>query len=606
MPDQAIDFSLDLAALRQQYTAQKLSPAALIDALLMQAEHYAEHNIWIYRLSREELEPYIARLNGESPESLPLYGVPFVIKDNIDLAGVPTTAACADFAYTPERSATVVQKLIDAGAIPLGKTNLDQFATGLVGVRSPYGVCKNAIDPHYISGGSSSGSAVAVALGLASFALGTDTAGSGRVPAAFNNLIGLKPTRGRLSTHGVVPACRSLDCVSIFARNCSDAETVLTLSEGFDAEDAYSRAVPSPLPSQNSTPRRIGIPRVGQLQFFGNHEAEALYQRACESLSRDAELIEIDYEPLLETAKLLYHGPWVSERSSAIANFVAEHPDSLHPTIAEIIQPGNDISAITAFQGQYRLQALQQQVTQMWHDIDMLLLPTTGTIYRIDAVEQEPVKRNTELGYYTNFVNLLDLAALAIPMGFQDNGLPLGVTLMAPAWHESALLRYGASLWPQWVDHSGSASLPVVSPESLQAEALGYLPLVVCGAHLSGMALNHQLTERGGWLLEATRSANDYRLYALQGGPLPRPAMVHDHHYGRDIEVEVWALPLKRVGDFLQGIAKPLGLGKVKLADGRYETGFICAASELGDAFEITGFGSWRGFMAAIEKERAK
>lgn len=604
MPDLS-QLSLDLNSLKAAY-AGGLSVADVMQEVWQRAEQYPDHNIWIYRLSLQQIQPFIDALPQAPSEDLPLYGVPFVIKDNIDLAGFPTTAACAEYTYTAQTSATVVQQLLDAGAIPLGKSNLDQFATGLVGVRSPYGACKNSFDPDYISGGSSSGSAVAVALGLASFSLGTDTAGSGRVPAAFNNIIGLKPSRGRLSTSGVVPACRSLDCVSIFALSCGDAETVLSSAEGFDDSDPFSRALPTPLPAQSSQPRRIGVPRQEQLAFFANTEAEALYANACAQVGENVEIVEIDYQPLLDTAALLYHGPWVSERYAAIEDFIARDADKLFPTTAQIILPGKDITAVDAFKAQYALQQLQQQVACLWQQIDMLLLPTTGSIFSQAEVAAEPVQRNTDLGYYTNFVNLLDLSALAIPAGFQANGLPLGVTLMAPAWHEEALLGYASHFQRRLVQRVGAPGLPPLSESSAEPTDTAYLPLVVCGAHLSGMALNHQLTERGAWLLEATLSADDYRLYALQNGPLPRPAMVHDHHYGRAIEVEVWALPWARVGDFLDGIAAPLGLGQVKLADGRLETGFICAYGELHDAFEITGFGGWRGFMAAIAAEKAK
>lgn len=433
--------NLEISVLRTQYLSGALTPTQLVERLDARIGHDEPHNIWIRRLTRDEMLVYVRALEGKNPADLPLYGIPFAIKDNIDLAGIPTTAACPDFAYVPEKSATVVQRLIDAGAIPVGKTNLDQFATGLVGARSPYGPGRNAFDPDYISGGSSSGSAVSVALNLASFSLGTDTAGSGRVPAAFNNLVGLKPSCGVLSTSGVVPACRTLDCVSIFAKTPADAETVFAVAQGFDAADAYSRAVESPAPALPAN-FRFGVPRPEQLAFFGNPDTPGLFDAAVEQLQAlGGEKVEIDFQPFLDTARLLYEGPWVAERYTAIRDFIERQPESLFPVTRKIIAGATKFSAADTFAALYKLKAMQRLTAPVWNEIDVLLTPTAGTIYTVAEVEADPVKTNSNLGYYTNFMNLLDLCAVAVPAGFQKNGLPFGITLAAPAFSDAMLLQ---------------------------------------------------------------------------------------------------------------------------------------------------------------------
>ena len=431
---------LEIATLQQQYRSGTLTPIQLVNLLDTRIGENGSNPIWIIRLSLQEMLPYAERLEKLAPDSLPLYGIPFAIKDNIDLAGSPTTAACPDYTYVPEKSATVVQQLIDAGAIPVGKTNLDQFATGLVGTRSPYGACRNVFNPDYISGGSSSGSAVAVALGLASFSLGTDTAGSGRVPAAFNNLIGHKPTCGLISTQGVVPACRTLDCVSIFANTANDAATVLGIAKGFDVEDPYSRKE-MPQRTKLGERFRFGVPQSSQLEFFGNSEAATHFSLSVGHLiAMGGEAITIDFEPFLETARLLYEGPWVAERYAAIRNFIENQPEALFPVTRQIIVGATKFSATDTFNALYRLKALQRQSQAVWDDIEVLVTPTTGTIFTLAEVEAEPVKCNSQLGYYTNFMNLLDMSAIAIPTGFNHQGLPLGITVSAPAWSDDQLL----------------------------------------------------------------------------------------------------------------------------------------------------------------------
>ena len=384
---------------------------------------------------------YAKNLAGKDPASLPLYGIPFAIKDNIDLAGTPTTAGCPDFAFTPQKSATVVQKLIDAGAIPVGKTNLDQFATGLVGTRSPYSACKNSINPDYISGGSSAGSAVSVALNMASFSLGTDTAGSGRVPAAFNNLVGVKPSLGLISTIGVLPACRMLDCVSIFAKNVTDAKAILQVAQGFDVKDDYSRhALATKAAIDDSFV--FGVPRPNQLAFFGNVEALQLFQQAIQQLEKvGGKMLEIDFSPFIETAQLLYEGSWVVERYVAIQTFFDAKPQAILPVTKQIIGNAAKFSAADTFNAMYKLKALQRKAEAVWREIDVLVTPTAGTIYTIAEVQADPVQTNTNLGYYTNFMNLLDMAAIAVPTGFYGNGIGFGITISAPAFSDNALVN---------------------------------------------------------------------------------------------------------------------------------------------------------------------
>jgi allophanate hydrolase len=591
--------SLAIAVLLEGYRQGRFSPAEILELVALRIEAQADRHIWISRLSAQQLRPYLKALQGRSPDELPLYGIPFAVKDNIDLAGLPTTAACPDYAYTPDRHAFAIERLVEAGAVPIGKTNLDQFATGLVGTRSPYGACENSFDRDYIAGGSSSGSAVSVALGQVSFALGTDTAGSGRVPAAFNNLIGVKPTRGLVSTGGVVPACRSLDCVSVFALDCADAQRVLDCCTGFDAQDPFARPEPVALPGFNPRRFRFAVPAVHQLEFFDNALAKALFDKAVQRLEAlGGERVEMDFEPFLSAARLLYEGPWLAERYAAVQAFIEARPEALHPVTRAIIGRGGRGSAIDAFRGQYRLMEHRRAAERVWAQADVMLTPTAGTIYSIDEVEHDPVGLNSRLGYYTNFMNLLDLCAVAVPAGFQDDGLPFGVTLVGRAFADAALLALADRL-------QRAAGLPLgATGDSLPPAGDGFevpkgvVPLAVCGAHLSGLPLNRQLTERGAWLMQRTRTSPDYRLYALPGGPPRRPGLVRDTD-GAVIEVEVWAMPRAQVGGFLELIPAPLGLGKVELVSGRWVNGFICEARGLAGAEEVTRWGGWRRYLAS-------
>jgi len=591
--------SLDLAALRAAYAGGALTPIALVEEILARLAAHDDPAIWIHRLSRDELLAHAARLEKIPPASLPLYGVPFAIKDNIDLAGAPTTAACREFAYTPVESAPVVQRLLDAGAIPIGKTNLDQFATGLVGVRSPYGVPRNPFRADVIPGGSSSGSAVAVAAGLVSFSLGTDTAGSGRVPAGLNNLVGLKPTKGALSTRGVVPACRSLDCVSIFALTCADAAEISRIAEKFDEADPFSRArvAPAAFPAKP----RIGVPPPSQLQFFGDVEAGKLFH---DSLARiaalGAERVEIDFTPFRETAALLYLGPWVAERWAALRAFHQQHAEAFFPVTRRIVEGANALSAADAFAGFYQLAALARRAAAEWKKMDALLLPTAPRPYTLAEVAAEPVLLNTRLGTYTNFVNLLDLSALAVPAGLRRGGVPWGVTFLAPGWHEENLLALGARWHALGSGHLGATATPLPPAPPSSTPARDVVRLAVVGAHLSGLPLNHQLIERDARLVWSGTTAPSYRLYALPNATPPKPGLVRMNGHGAAIALEVWELPTAAFGSFVAIVPPPLAIGTVTLATGETVKGFLCEPAALAGATDITHHGGWRKFLATL------
>jgi allophanate hydrolase len=528
---------------------------------------HATNPVFIHLLPKERVLARARELEA-LPRTLPLWGRPFAVKDNIDVAGLPTTAACPAFSYVAETTAPSVQRLLDAGAVLIGKTNLDQFATGLVGTRSPYGACRNAFDPAYISGGSSSGSALAVALDMASFSLGTDTAGSGRIPAAFNNLVGLKPTRGLISTRGVVPACRSLDCVSIFAKTCRDAAAVLEVAQGFDPMHPYSRAG-EPV-SLCTASFRFGVPR--QLEFHGDRAYESLFAQALERLvSVGGQPVQIDFAPFLEVQALLY-GAWVSERTSE--GFPLE---AMLPITRKIVEAGGRYSASEVFKAQHRLAELTRECSGILSMVDVLAVPSAPTIYRIAEVEANPVELNSRLGRYTNFVNLLDLTAISVPAGFRPDGLPFGITLIGPAFSDMALAALGARYASE-----GDIAVPRTS-----------IKIAVVGAHLTGMPLNHQLTSRGAKLARTARTAPLYRLYAIDR---LRPGLVRQPP-GARIEVEVWELPNGAFGSFVDGIAPPLSIGTVELEDGESVKGFLCEYYASSNLEDISRYGSWRSYV---------
>jgi len=600
----AVPDALDVGRLARAYRDGALTPAMVAREVLRRCALHADNPIWITRVADDALLARAAELERDpQARALPLYGIPFAVKDNIDVAGLPTTAACKAFRHTPGETAAAVQRLLDAGAMLVGKTNLDQFATGLVGTRSPYGEVHNAFDPAYVSGGSSSGSAVAVALGLASFALGTDTAGSGRVPAAFNNIVGLKPTRGLVSTRGVLPACRTLDCVSVFALDARDARTVLDVLDAYDAADSYARHDRAARGAPSGR-LRIGVPRAGSLEFFGDAAADAAFDAAVARLDAlDAVRVEVDIAPFLEAAELLYGGPWVAERHAAIRALFDTRPDALLPVIRTVVGAAGRMSATDAFEAMYRLAALRRATEPVWEACDALLLPTAGTICTRAELAADPIGPNTRLGRYTNFVNLLDLAAIAVPAAFRDDGLPFGITFVAPAGSDAWLCEI-ATRWQAAtalpLGATGATRLPdaPAAPAALRA---GELALAVVGAHLTGQPLNHQLAERGARLLRTCRTSPAYRLYALAGTTPPKPGLVRTGD-GAPIEVEVWAMPAPGVGSFLAGIAAPLGIGTIELEDGSLVHGFVCEAHASAGARDITDCGGWRAYLAGRDR----
>ncbi len=562
---------------------------------------------WILRCSPAMLDARLQELDdlaAATPDRaallarFPLFGVPFAVKDNIDVAGLDTTAACPAWARPAEASATVVQKLLDAGAVLLGKTNLDQFATGLVGTRSPYGAPASTWAADRVSGGSSSGSAVAVARGDVAFALGTDTAGSGRVPAGFNHLVGLKPTPGRVSTAGVLPACRSLDCVSVFALTVDDAATVLAQIEGPDAADDYSdfRPGPAALPGR----LRVGVPRAPVLDADQGYPAAwALALQQLRALGAD--VVEIDVEPLHQVARLLYSGPWVAERYAVVQRLLDETPDALDPTVATVIGAARGFSAADTFRAQYTLRHHQAQAVHLWAQVDVLLVPTAPRHPSFDDLRADPVGANALLGTYTNFVNLLGWCALALPACTTASGLPFGVTFVAPGGHDTALAGLGQRWQAQCSQVLGATGRVWSAPPPPAAwpASRRTLPLAVVGAHLSGLPLNWQLTERGATLRGAAQTAPLYRLYELPGTQPRKPGLLRCGPGGHAIALEVWDMPVDQVGSFLALIPQPLGLGTLTLADGSAVHGFLCEPAALEGARDISHTGGWRAHLAA-------
>jgi allophanate hydrolase len=566
------------------------------------AQAYArirEHNDPAIFITLRDEADVRAEARALKDPSLPLYGVPFAVKDNIDIAGMPTTAACPAFTYTPKADATCVARLRAAGAVPLGKTNLDQFATGLVGVRSPYGVPRNVFDARLIPGGSSSGSGVAVAAGLVPFALGTDTAGSGRVPAGLGNIVGLKPSLGVVSTAGVVPACRTLDCVSVFALTVDDAWTAFAAMAGPDIADPYTRnrpaGTPGPVPSL-----RVGVPIKGERVFFGDQVSAAEFEGAIARFEKlGATIVETDIEPFYETARLLYGGPWIAERYLAAAKLIASSPDAMHPVTREIILGGARPSAVDAFAAFYKLEDLRRVRDHIFRQIDVLLVPTIPTAYTVEQVLADPIALNSRLGTYTNFVNLLDLAGLALPASLRPDGLPFGVTALAPGGQDALLASLGRVFHADTklpLGATGAAQPPLALLAA--APAQGEIALAVVGAHLSGMPLNGELTSHGARFLGATQTAPDYRLFALDTQPRKPGLLRVAAGQGAAIAVELWALPADGFGRFVAAIPPPLSIGTLKLADGRGVKGFLVEADATAAARDISQFGGWRAFVA--------
>ncbi|EPG9174442.1 MULTISPECIES: allophanate hydrolase [Serratia] len=576
--------------------------SATIEALV--ADLDSDDNAWLYLATpaqRERQYRQLAqRLEAVAGDlsRLPLFGVPFAIKDNIDVGGWPTSAACPAFTYQAAADATVVANLRAAGAIALGKTNLDQFATGLVGTRSPYGAVVNSFDSRYVSGGSSSGSASVVARGLVPFALGTDTAGSGRVPAGFNNIVGLKPTKGRLSNRGVVPACRLNDTVSVFALTVADAAQVAELASGFDAADPYSRPDPHTAPADIPAAPRFAVP--AQLEFFGDVQAERAFHRALAQLQAGGATLEpLDFAPFRTLAEQLYYGPWVAERTVAIEQVLEASPQAIDPVVRGIVGNGLGYSACDAYKAEYLRAELARQIAQRLAPFDALVVPTAPTIRTLAEMAQEPVLFNSQFGTYTNFTNLADLSALALPGPLREDGLPAGITLIAPAWHDRALAAFGLR-WQRQSALPLGATGRALPPQPAPAPSSGHVRLAVVGAHLSGMPLNVQLTQRDAVRVEQTVTAPCYRLYALADTEPPKPGLARVAQ-GAAIRLELWDIPLARFGEFVAEIPAPLGIGTLLLADGRRVKGFICEAWALEGATDITEFGGWRDYLAGVK-----
>ncbi|MCK1618712.1 allophanate hydrolase [Bradyrhizobium sp. 159] len=588
-----------IAAIVAAHRAGTLTPAQTVARTYQRIRDHNDPAVFISLRDEKDAIAEAERLATKDAASLPLYGVPVAVKDNIDALGFPTTAACPAFAYTPTRDSSAVERLRAAGAIIIGKTNLDQFATGLVGVRSPYGIPKNSIHEDLIPGGSSSGSAVAVGAGLVPLSLGTDTAGSGRVPAMLNNIVGLKPSLGMISTAGLVPACRTLDCISVFALTVDDAALALSVMAGPDQADPFSRDRPlqqlTPFPAN----LRLGVPRNGQLIFFGDKTAEAAYGDALKRWSAlGADLVEFDLEPFYETARLLYEGPWVAERYLVIKDLLASAPDAIHPVTREITAAGARLTAAETFCALYRLQGLRKIAERTFANIDALVLPAAPSAYTTAEVLANPIELNSRLGTYTNFVNLLDLCGLAVPASMRADGIPFGITLLAPAGCDALLASIGRVFHADTQLGLGAKNVAQAPLAPLPASSGEEIPIAVVGAHLSGMALNGELKALNGRLIEATKTAPDYKLYALKTTP-PKPGMLRvEAGKGAAIELEIWSLSSSAFGKFVNAIPSPMAIGTIRLTDGRSVKGFLVEPEALPDARDITAYGGWRKYMA--------
>ncbi|MBX3666112.1 MAG: allophanate hydrolase [Burkholderiales bacterium] len=599
---------LTATAIREAVIAGTLSAPAFLRERWQQLRRLndgARDPAWISLAGEAQLEEQLAALAQRDPARCPLYGVPFAVKDNIDVAGWITTAACPEFAHVAQHTAHVVSVLQDAGAVLLGKTNLDQFATGLVGTRSPYGAVPNSFSAAHISGGSSSGSASVVARGLVAFALGTDTAGSGRVPAGFNNLVGVKPTPGIVSTDGVVPACRTLDCVSLLTLTAADAARVFAVMAGPGAPQPAEPAFSRPAQRQLALPPqpRVGTPR--ELPFLGGAYRRLFGDSICHLQALQCSHGEFDFAPFAEVAALLYQGPWTAERYAIAGRHIDSGAPGIDPVVAEVIGQGRNHSAVDAFNALYRVRELEALTRGVWDEFDVLMVPTAPLLPTFAEIAAAPVARNSELGSYTNFVNLLGLSALAAPFGFTEDGLPFGVTFIAPSGSDWALIEFAAQWQRSRALPLGAKLRPLQAADILiEVSPPGALPLAVVGAHLSGMPLHHQLTNIGARLRAATRTAATYRLHALKGAAPARPGLVRAAG-GAAIEVEVYDVPAAAVGGFLAGIPQPLGLGRIELQDGSWVTGFICEPAALQDAEDITAYGGWRGYMAAGARRKS-
>ena len=604
---------ITIKELIKRYHSGDLTPQDHINTVI-ELVRYNFHELkdpaWISIATDENIALQLKNLDSLVKEktlaNLPLYGIPFAIKDNIDALGWETTVACPDFLFKPIKNATVVQKLISAGAILIGKTNLDQFATGLVGTRSPYGIVPNTFNPTYVSGGSSSGSASVVARGLVCFSLGTDTAGSGRIPAAFNNLVGTKPTPGLLSTEGVFPACKSIDCVSIMTLTAADAEIVLNVAKSTETDQAIEAQFhPNSKPiSTFAKPIRIGMPI--NCRFLDNGQYQEAFTAAI-NIAKDlnVEFVPIDIEPFVKAGKLLYDGPWVSERFAVTEHFLKSNPNSFDPTVKKIILNGELYSAAQGFKAIYQLKEFEIEAKKAWAKCDVVLVPSAPNHPTIEDLKNYPIEKNSDLGMYTNFVNLMRLCAVAVPSGFTKSGLPFGITLIAQEGSDNALLQLAAE-WQIIFDLTlGNSDIKGTSEELIiPTSKKDVVQIAVVGAHLEGMSLHWQLTERNARLIKACKSSNSYRLFSLPNTTPPKPGLVKYPSNGLSIDLEVYEIPSTEVGSFLNLIPAPLGLGNIELEDGTWVKGFICEPYAIEGARDISHLGGWRPFMNQLESQK--
>lgn len=588
-----IERDLAVSSLRTGYASRKGTPAQVVETVLARIAARGDDGVWISVVEPDHLRSTAAALDPADRDRLPLWGVPFAVKDNIDVAGMTTTAGCPGFAYEPAATAPLVERLLAAGALLVGKTNLDQFATGLNGTRSPYGVPVSVDDPTLIAGGSSSGSAVAVAADLVSFAVGTDTAGSGRVPAALNGVVGHKPSRGLVSTRGIVPACRSLDCPSVFATSVADASLVIAAIAAYDDLNPYSRPLPAPPSSAGRTSLdrlRVGIP--DHIETWGARGERECWEALLEHLAdAGAKLVPLSMKPFFEAGDQLYGGAWLAERLHGLAGFLDERPGEVLPVVRDLLRGADAISGVEAFAAFDRMQDLRRTVSQELAGVDVLVTPTVTETFAVNEMLTDPIELNARLGRFTTFTNLLDLCAVAVPAGRGAGGHPFGVTVQAAAGKDATTAAVGAAIEALL----GGVPTPVAACADPPTATLD---LVVVGAHLAGFPLHGQLADRGAQLVTRTATAACYGLYRLGDSNPPKPALRRIGSAGTAIAVEVYRLPVAEIGGFLAGVAAPLAIGQVELADGSFVHGFVCEPWGFDEAEDITAYGGWAAYAA--------
>ncbi len=606
MPDSATIGSLDFRVIARLYETGACTPQRAVSEILSRLESYADPAVWIHRAQCKEVlaQARLVEQRQQAGANLPLYGVTFGVKDSIDVAGYPTTAACEAYSYMPERSAPVVERLLAAGALFVGKTNLDQFASGLAGDRSPYGACRNSFSPTHISGGSSSGSAVAVAAGLVSFALATDTAGSTRVPAGCNYIVGLKPAVGLLSTEGVIPCCPSLDCLTIMALTAEDAFRVMQIARGTSA--------PATELGTEALPSSFATPRDEDLEFFGDREQADLFQRAVSRLEQSgARRISVDFRPFREVARLLYEGPWLAERLASVSDFMQAHAGQMHPVTRGILEGGRRFSAVDYFKALERLKHLRSTCLKIFDTAEVLVVPTMPTIPTLAAVQADSVEWSRRLGYYTNFANFLRLAAIAAPSGFTTQGLPAGITFLSTPGSERRLCEIGMA-WQRLVDLPlGATSYRLPEPANRSKQPIAPIPegwarVSVAGAHLRGQPLHAALLATGARFVRVCQTAARYRFMAFMDLRPPRPGLLRDEERGGAVQVEIYDLPMDGFGRLVASVAPPLAIGTVELADGEAVKGFLCESWAARNAHDITEFGGWIAFHEHETTNRLK